>query len=147
VDYSKITEELYVGTTPTAADYDLLRNLGVGLVINMRMEKRSAPDQHVPPLKFLWLPTVDWPFFPIPIDMLRRGAQLALETIQAGKRVFTHCAKGRHRGVAMGAAVLIARGIAAEEAMRLLASQRKVADPQVFYIRSRILRFEQQWQA
>ncbi|HCM96570.1 MAG: hypothetical protein A2X25_00065 [Chloroflexi bacterium GWB2_49_20] len=147
MDYSNITEELLVGTTPTVTDYDLLRSLGVGLVINMRFERRPYPDLHEPPLKFLWLPTVDWPLLPIPIGMLRRGAQLALETIQAGKRVFTHCAGGRHRGVAMGAAVLVARGYAAEEAMRLIASRRKVADPQAFYIRSRILRFAQQWQA
>ena len=147
MDYSNITEELLVGTMPTVTDYDLLRSLGVGLVINMRFERRPYPDLHVPPLKFLWLPTVDWPLFPIPISMLRRGAQLALETIQAGKRVFTHCAGGRHRGVVMGAAVLIARGYAAEEAMRLIASRRKVADPQAFYIRSRILHFANQWQA
>lgn len=147
MDYSNITEELLVGTTPTVTDYDLLRSLGVGLVINMRIERRPYPDPHVPPLKFLWLPTIDWPLFPIPIGMLRRGAQLALETIQAGKRVFTHCAGGRHRGVAMGAAVLVARGYAAEEAMRLIASRRKVADPQAFYIRSRILHFAKHWQA
>lgn len=146
MDYSKITEELFIGTTPTPSDYDLLRSLGVGLVINMRAERRPFPDQSLQPLNFLWLPTVDWPLFPIPITMLKRGAQKALETIQAGKRVFTHCQGGRHRGVAMGAAVLIARGFSAEEAIRLIASQRMIADPQVFYIRSRILRFAQQWQ-
>jgi protein tyrosine phosphatase (PTP) superfamily phosphohydrolase (DUF442 family) len=147
LDYSKITEELFIGTTPTPSDYDLLRSLGVGLVINMRAERRPFPDLSIQPLNFLWLPTVDWPLLPIPITMLKRGAQLALETIQAGQRVFTHCAEGRHRGVAMGAAVLIARGFSAEEAMRLIASQRKTADPKVFYIRSRILRFAQQWHA
>lgn len=147
MDYSQITEELFIGTTPTSSDYDLLRSLGVGLVINMRAERRPFPDLSVQPLKCLWLPTVDWPFFPIPIPMLKRGAQTALETIQAGQRVFTHCAEGRHRGVAMGAAVLIARGYSADEAMQLITSRRKSADPKVFYIRSRILRFSQQWQA
>ena len=146
MNYSMITEELLVGTTPDVKDYDLLREMGVGLVINMRIERRPYPDPSVSPLKFLWLPTIDWALFPIPIPMLRRGAQLALETIQAGRKVLTHCAGGRHRGVAMGAAVLIARGFEAEEAMQLIASRRKVADPQVYYIRSRILRFAQQWQ-
>jgi protein tyrosine phosphatase (PTP) superfamily phosphohydrolase (DUF442 family) len=145
MDYSKINDELWIGTTPAAADYDLLRSLGVGLVINMRIEKRPEPDMHPFPLKFLWLPTVDWPLFPIPMDKLKRGAQYALETILSGKSVFAHCAGGRHRGVAMGAAVLIARGMDPEEAMRLIASRRSVADPQVFYIRSRILRFAQLW--
>jgi protein-tyrosine phosphatase len=79
--------------------------------------------------------------------MLKRGAQLALETIQEGRKVLTHCAGGRHRSVAMGAAVLIARGYDPEEAMQLIASQRKEADPQAFYIRSRILHFAHQWQA
>jgi protein-tyrosine phosphatase len=78
--------------------------------------------------------------------MLKRGAQKALETIQAGRKVLTHCAAGRPRGVAMGAAVLIARGYSAEDAMQLIAANRKVADPQVYYIRSRILRFAQHWQ-
>jgi len=146
VDYSKITEELLIGTTPTVEDYDLLREMGVGLVINMRLERRPYPDLHVPPLKFLWLPTIDWPLFPIPIFKLKRGARLALETIRTGRKVFTHCAGGRHRGVAMGAAVLIARGFGAEEAMQLISACREVADPQVYYIRSRILRFAQQWQ-
>jgi len=145
LDYSKITEELYIGTTPTAADYDLLRGLGIGLVINMRLEHPPFADTHLPPLKFLWLPTIDWPLFPIPIRMLRRGAQSALEAIQAGSRVYAHCAGGRHRGVAMGAAVLIARGHDPEEAMQLIASRRLTADPQVFYIRNRILLFARQW--
>jgi len=147
VDYSKITEELLVGTTPAVSDYDLLREMGVGLIINMRIERRPFPDLNDPPLNFLWLPTIDWPLFPIPIFMLKRGARLALETIQSGRKVLTHCAGGRHRGVAMGAAVLIALGYDPEEAMKLIASRRKVADPQAFYIRSRILRFAQQWRA
>ena len=146
MNYSKITEELLVGTTPAVKDYDLLREMGVGLVINMRIERRPFPDLHASPIKFLWLPTIDWPLFPIPIPMLKRGAQLALETIQEGRKVLTHCAGGRHRGVAMGAAVLIARGYDPEEAMQLIASNRKVADPQTYYIRNRILRFAQQWQ-
>lgn len=146
MDYSKITEELLVGTTPTVKDYDLLREMGVGLVINMRFERRPFPDQNVSPLKLLWLPTIDWPLFPIPISMLKRGARQALETIQAGRKVLAHCAGGRHRGVAMGAAVLIARGYDPEEAMQLIAARRKVADPQAYYIRSRILRFARQWQ-
>ena len=145
MDYSEITEELLVGTTPAIEDYELLRKMGVGLIINMRIERRPFPDPHPSPIKLLWLPTIDWPLFPIPVSTLKRGAQLALETIQAGQKVFTHCAGGRHRGVAMGAAVLIARGFDPEEAMHLISARRKVADPQVYYIRSRILRFAQHW--
>ena len=147
MNYSEINDDLLVGTTPNPADYDTLRNLGVGLVINMRLERRPYPDRHDPPLDFLWLPTIDYPLFPIPIYFLKHGAEKALLTIQSGKRVYAHCAAGRHRGVAMGAAILITSGYSPDEAMQLLENQRPIADPRVYYIRNRILRFADIWKA
>ena len=147
MNYSEINDNLLVGTTPSASDYDTLRNLGVGLVINMRLERRPYPDRNDPPLEFLWLPTIDSPLFPIPIRFLKRGVERALLAIRSGKRVYTHCAAGRHRGVAMGAAILIACGSSPESAMQLLEDQRPIADPRANYIRSRILRFAKSWHA
>ncbi len=144
--FSKITDDLYIGDTPVVQDYDLLRKLGVRLVINMRFEQGPAPDPGRPPLDFLWLRTFDTPFLPIPIQALYKGARAALETIQAGGKVYAHCAKGRHRGVAMGAAILIAQGLGASEAMQLIQARRPLADPGAFYIRSRILRFARRFQ-
>jgi protein tyrosine phosphatase (PTP) superfamily phosphohydrolase (DUF442 family) len=145
MDFSLITEDLFIGTTPAVRDYDTLRELGVRLVINMRVEHRPRPDPHDPPLSFLWLPTFDSPFLPIPIKKLVRGAQAALQTIREGGRVYAHCAGGRHRGVAMGAAVLIAQGHDPQRAMRLIAQRRSFADPFAFYIRPRILKFARRW--
>jgi hypothetical protein len=145
VNFSPITDDLFIGTMPSALDYDRLRDLGVQLVINMRFSRGPAPDPHVPPLDLLWLPTIDSPLFPIPIDKLSRGARAALQTIRGGGKVYTHCTYGRHRGVAMGASVLIAQGVPPEDAMHLIRSRRTSADPQAFYIRSRILRFARQW--
>jgi len=145
MDFSRITDDLYIGTTPSVRDYDTLRGLGVKLVINMRIEHRPRKDPHVSPLSFLWLPTFDSPFVPIPIKYLIRGAKAALETIRNGGRVYAHCAGGRHRGVAMGAAVLIAQGQDPESAMRLITQRRSFADPQAFYIRPRVLKFAREW--
>ena len=145
MDFSRITDDLFIGTTPLTEDYQLLHDLGVHLVINMRWEHRLRSDTHAQPLSFLWLRTIDNPLFPIPIRALQRGALAALETIQAGGKVYTHCAGGRHRGVAMGAAVLIAQGYSPQEAIALIKANRPVADPDAFYIRSRIFRFAQQW--
>jgi protein tyrosine phosphatase (PTP) superfamily phosphohydrolase (DUF442 family) len=145
MDFSKITEDLFIGTTPAPEDYGLLHDLGVRLVVNMRWEHRLRPDTHMEPLSFLWLRTMDSPFFPIPMRALQRGVLTALETIRAGGKVYAHCAGGRHRGVAMGAAILIAQGQTADAAMSLIKAGRPVADPGVFYIRRRILRFERQW--
>ena len=147
MNFSQITDCLFVGDTPQVGDYDLLRELGVRLVINMRIEKRPAVDRHHPPLDFLWLPTVDTPGLVIPIRFLIRGVRAALETIHAGGKVYAHCQKGRHRGVAMGASILIALGYDPDQAMELIKVQRPVADPDIFYIRSRILRFARAWES
>ena len=145
MDYSHITNDLFIGTTPSTRDYDTLRELGVRLIINMRWEHRPQADTHNPPLTFLWFRTFDTPFLPIPIKALLRGAQAALETIRAGGRVYAHCAGGRHRGVAMGACILIAQGYDPQDAMHLIAQRRSFADPFAFYIRPRILKFAREW--
>jgi protein-tyrosine phosphatase len=146
MNYSKITDCLFIGDTPQLEDYDLLHELGIRLVINMRFEKRPINDMHRPPLDSLWLPTVDTPALVIPIRFLMRGVRAALKTIQAGGKVYVHCQKGRHRGAAMGASILIALGYDPDEAIELIKRQRPIADPDVFYIRSRILRFARAWQ-
>jgi protein tyrosine phosphatase (PTP) superfamily phosphohydrolase (DUF442 family) len=145
MDFSKITDELYIGDTPRKEEYDLLRELGVRLIINMRFDRRPAVDKHQPPLEFLWLRTFDNPILLIPIRSLMRGVHAALATICQGGKVYTHCAKGRHRGVAMGAAILIALGYNPLEAIELIKLQRPIADPDVFYIRKRIFSFADAW--
>jgi len=145
-NFSSITDELFIGTTPAVTDYDGLRELGVKLIINMRFGVRLQPDPHVPPIALLWLPTIDSPFFPLPIHKLMQGAHSALRTVEDGGKVYVHCAFGRHRGVAMGACILIALGYDPQEAMELIRSRRAVADPFAFYIRSRILHFARRWE-
>jgi protein tyrosine phosphatase (PTP) superfamily phosphohydrolase (DUF442 family) len=147
MNLSQITHDLYIGNTPGLSDYDRLRGLGIRLVINMRYTLGPRPDPHVPPLEFLWLRTFDNIFIPIPIPKLIEGAQRALDVIANGGKVLAHCAYGRHRGVAMGASILIAQGYAPRAAMDLIKEKRAFADPDAFYIRSRILKFAEQWQA
>jgi hypothetical protein len=145
VDFSQITDQIFVGTTPASADYQILRQLGVGLVINMRIERRPLPDPQQPPLPVLWLPTFDTPLVPIPLRFLHRGAIAALHTLKDGRGVYTHCAAGVHRSVAMAAAILIATGYSLDEAIHLIKQRRSVADPHTWYIRRRIERFADSW--
>jgi dual specificity MAP kinase phosphatase len=146
MEFSQITDQLFIGTTPRSEAYHRLRNLGVGLVINMRAERPPHRDYNNPPLPVLWLPTFDTPLIPIPLRYLRRGVLAALQTLQAGGKVYVHCAKGAHRGVAMGAAILIALGRSPQEAMQLIRQQRQSADPEAWYIRQRIYRFAEYWE-
>ena len=145
-NFSNITDDLFIGTTPLAGDYDGLRELGIQLIINMRFTRRPFPDPHDVPIRLLWLRTIDSPFFPIPISKLISGARAALETILLGGKVYVHCAYGRHRGPAMGSCVLIAQGHDPDAAMKLVAERRTVADPYIPYIRSRILKFAREWE-
>jgi len=146
MDFSRITDDLFIGTTPFLRNYADLRELGVRLVINMRLTHYPQADAYVQPLSFLSLRTIDSPFFPISIQKLQRGARAALETIHEGGKVYAHCAGGRHRGVAMGACILVAQGVDPHDAMKLIKDRRSFADPHVLYIRNRILRFALEWQ-
>ncbi|MCX6079371.1 MAG: dual specificity protein phosphatase [Chloroflexi bacterium] len=145
MEFSQITNDLFIGTTPVAQDYDYLRELGVRLVINMRFARGPHPDVHPDALSFLWLRSIDSPIFLISLRKLLTGTHLALDTIHAGGKVYSHCARGRHRSVAMGAAILIAQGYSPESAMDLIKKQRPISDPGMFYIRRRILQFAKIW--
>ena len=94
MNFSTITNDLLIGTTPSSQDYNVLRELGVKLAINMRVEYRPRKDEHESPLQLLWLPTFDTPLVPISIRYLQRGAKAALETIQSAGKVYAHCAGG-----------------------------------------------------
>jgi dual specificity MAP kinase phosphatase len=144
-NFSNITDDLYIGNMPEVTDYDGLRELGIRLIINMRFSRGPHPDPYHQPIQLLWLPTIDSPFFPIPIAKLILGAKTALDAIRAGGKVYVHCAYGRHRGVAMGACILIAQGYEPEAAMNLISERRLVADPNAYYIRPRIMLFAKQW--
>jgi dual specificity MAP kinase phosphatase len=145
MNFSQITNDLFIGNTPSRKDYDHLRELGVRLIINMRFSHGPEPDSHNQPIPALWLRSIDSPIFLLSIAKLKKGAQTALQTIRAGGKVYTHCAYGRHRGVAMGACILIAQGYDPQEAMDLIAERRSVADPYAYYIRPRILKFADEW--
>ena len=144
-DISRITEYLYVGGQPHPEHAAELADLGVRLVISMRGEVKPPEVFHQAPFQAMWLRTYDTFFTPIPIAKLMEGARVAVAAIARGERVLAHCHHGRHRGVAMGAAILIAKGFSADEAMRLLRQQRRLADPQAWYIRRQIKKFEKQW--
>jgi protein tyrosine phosphatase (PTP) superfamily phosphohydrolase (DUF442 family) len=145
MNYSKISESLYIGTTPKGEDYTKLHELGVTLVINMRIGKPPQRDPHAPPMRTLWLPVIDSPLIPIPIHALEVGVLEAMKVINSGGVVYTHCSKGRHRGPAMGVCILIAQGMSPEQAMELIKKQRPISDAHIWYIQRRIMKFAQTW--
>ncbi len=145
MDISQITDFLFVGAQPAPADAPALCDLGIGLVISMRGEFRPHPVFSQPPLASLWLRTIDTFLTPIPMRALERGVRAALPVIESGGKVFVHCHHGKHRSVAQAAAILIAQGYSAADAMWKLRAERRAADPHIWYIRRRIEKFETHW--
>jgi len=131
---------------PRTHHVEHVRGLGVDLVLSMIW---FAPPEELtrPPFQLVRLPTIDSPFTPIPLPVLRRGVEAALPVIDAGGRVLVYCRAGRHRSVAMACCVLIGTGMSADEAMALVLSRRAAADPHAFYIERRIRAFEADWLA
>jgi hypothetical protein len=143
-DISRITDYLYISAWPEGEHADEILALNIRLILSMHWLKPSKRLNH-PPLRVLWLPTIDTPITPLPIGTLRRGVEAALLVIQEGWGVLAHCRAGVHRSVAMASCVLIGMGYSAHDAMNLVARQRDVADPHVSYIRRRIEKFESHW--
>lgn len=145
MDASRITDALLVGTTPRPRDFARLQDLGVRLVINMRLWWGRPPAGGNAVLRYLRLRTIDSPLAPIPTKALLQGARAALQVMGEGGSVYVHCSRGRHRSVAMAAAILIAQGMSPEAAIQLIKERRPEADPDASHIRPRILEFSRIW--
>ena len=143
-DISQITESLYISAWPRGEHVDEIVSLGVRLILSMHWLRPSRTLGH-PPVRLLWLPTFDNPFFPMPMRTLQKGVAAALPVIQDGGGVLVHCQAGMHRSVAMAACVLIGLGHSANQAMQLIKEKRAVADPEIWYIQRRIRKFESLW--
>ena len=145
-EYSQIIDQLYVAAWPTGEDYDVLKELGVRLVINMDWvpvdEKLDEP-----PLSVLALTEIDTPLTPMSMENIWKGVNRAQEVFDEGDRVMVYCKGGVHRSVAMACCILVSQGYSAEEAMALVKERRPVADPYTEHFKARILKFEDEWKA
>jgi hypothetical protein len=144
LDISKITDYLYISAWPKAENAAEIEALNSRLILSMHWWK---PNKRLnePPLRLLWLPTLDTPITPIPLASLWRGVDAALPVIAEGSAVLAHCRVGMHRSVAMASSVLIAKGYSAADAMSLIKARREKADPYAPYIQARIVKFEEEW--
>lgn len=143
---SKITDFLYIAPWPTEEDIRSLESQGVRLILSMRQRTPPVHFAH-PNIQVVHLPTTDSLFVPMPMEKLHAGVEAALPVIEAGDEVAIFCKQGRRRSVAMASCILIGAGLTAEEAMKLVVEKRPIADPYIWHIRRRILRFEDEWRA
>ncbi len=145
-EYSQITDNLYIAAWPTGEDYDVLRDLGVRLVINMDWVPADE-KLNVAPLKILALTEIDTPLTPMKTENIWKGVNYAQRIFDEGGAVMVYCKGGIHRSVVMACCILVSLGYSAEEAMALVKERRPVADPYTDHFKSRILKFEEEWNA
>ena len=145
-DISKVTDYLYVGSLVDKEQADELKALHFDLIISMIGQMPPDKIYTLPPFKTLWIKTYDTFLTPISIKKLLVGVEAALPIIQNKGKVLVFCMFGKHRSIAMAAAILISMGHTSEEAINLLITARKIADPRRWYIRIQIKAFEKYWE-
>jgi hypothetical protein len=144
-NFSEIVDHLYLGGWPRGEDAPLLVQDGIRLIISMFWGIHPSALNE-PPLRLVQYATIDSPFTPIPIAILKRGVAEAMPVMKRGEGVLVHCHFGRHRSVALICSILISMGYTSEAAMKLVKERHPMADPDLYYIRGRIEKFERSWQ-
>ena len=109
---------------------------GVTHIIDMQIEFDDSAIAKPYGVVVLWNP-VDDDFQPKPPQVFQTGVEFALKALDSPEaKLFIHCAAGVHRAPMMTLAVLRALGWNKPDAMRLITSQRYVADLAPVYVDS-----------
>lgn len=122
INYSQITEQIFVGTNACCKmhfDATLLRQ-GVTADISLESERIDAPWG----IKyFLWLPTID--HTAPTMEALALGVQMLRFCIDRGLKVYVHCKNGHGRAPTLVAAYLVSQGMTVAKAIKTIQKQRK----------------------
>ncbi len=128
LNMSWITPYLAVGGRILPGDIHRLAAAGVTRVVDTRSEhKDDEAALAAAGIELLYLPTPDT--HPLSLDELGTGSHWANQQIVQGQRVLIHCEHGVGRSVLLTAAVLVARGMSADQAMALIMRKRWQAAP------------------
>ena len=142
---SKITENLYLTSHNYTKDVEKLTELKIKLVINTTLLEFPHKSLRKSGIIILTVPSIDSPITPILMWTFKKGVNTALPYIHNNENVMVYCKRGVHRSVAMVCCILIGMGYTSDEGFKLVKSKRAVADPDMWYIKKRILKFEKEW--
>ena len=99
----------------------LVKKFGVNSIVNLRVEADDR-ERGINPEHYLWLPTID--HTSPTVEQLQKAADFIAERIDAGEKVYIHCAAGVGRAPMTAAAYLISQGYDLDEAMTLIRGRR-----------------------
>ena len=128
LNMSWITPYLAVGGRILPQDIHRLAAAGVTRVVDTRSEhKDDEAALNAAGIELLYLPTPDT--YPLSLEELEAGSRWVNQQIVQGQRALIHCEHGVGRSVLLTAAVLVARGMSADQAMALIMRKRWQAAP------------------
>lgn len=104
LDFSKITEQIYIGTNACCSTHfdERLRHMGISADISLEAEQLDAPRGAD---FYLWLPTPD--HLPPRPAQLKVGIAALCELIKNRVKVYVHCERGHGRAPTFIAAYFI----------------------------------------
>ena len=140
-----ITDQLYVSSKMGEKHFKDLGSFAFKLIISMIGQNRHSLRERKDSYEVLWLKSFDSFLTPIPMKTLEKGVISALPFLDKGQKVLVYCRQGKRRSVTMAASILIAQGYTSDQAMKLLKEKRPVSSPMLWYVQSRIRKFEQFW--
>lgn len=121
LQFSRITPEIYVGPQYRRRGKRLLEREGITGGVNLRTEFDDAAHG-LALAQYCHLPTVD-DAAPT-LDQLQQGVDFIRGVVQAGGKVYIHCAGGVGRAPTLAAAYFIAEGRSLADALALIRAAR-----------------------
>lgn len=145
LDYTQITDDLYIGAWPTKYNIETIKGLGVTLILSTILESVDK-ELGEPPLRLVKMRMTDAipnrPYYPT--KTLLRGVNAAVDAFDQGEKVMVFCKSGRHRSVTTACCILVGQGYTSDAAIELVESKRSQSDLNPA-LRQRIVDFEETW--
>ena len=144
LDYSQITDNLYIAAWPTRMHRQQIIDLGVRLVISTILE---TPDDELdePPLQLIRVRAIDMgKRLLFPQSEIMKGVEAAAPVLQRDEGVMVFCKAGKHRSATLTACILVGVGHPADEAIRMVQQGREKSDFNDHH-RKTVHEFEQAW--
>ena len=146
LDYSQITDDLYIGAWPTKYHRETIISLGVTLVVATILESADK-ELDEPPLKLVHTRATDLGSRLIyPTGQILKGVKTAVSAINNGHKVMVYCKAGRHRSATMTSCILVGLGHPADEAIAIVRAGRDKVHINATHSKA-IHKFEQTWKA
>ena len=148
LEYSRVTESLYVGPQHRENGKRTLLQAGITHIVNMRAEFDDAEHGLTLGVKgatrYCHLPTIDDD--PISAAHIREGIAFIERALAEGGKVYIHCTAGVGRAPSMAAAYLISKGCSMDEALDRIRAARPFIKPTPAQIRA-LAKFERKTRA